>query len=66
MSKIAISDESSTPVIDWEKEEKVLHITDPFFAFFPQKLINGEADWIQKKKDLQKADHIIVQNTKLI
>lgn len=34
MSEIAISDESSTPVIDWEKEERKLHITDPFFAFY--------------------------------
>lgn len=34
MSKIASSDEASTPVIDWEKEEQLLHITDPFFAFY--------------------------------
>jgi len=34
MSNIAASDESSTPVIDFEEEEKKLHITDPFFAFF--------------------------------
>ncbi|QCW99899.1 hypothetical protein FGM00_07220 [Aggregatimonas sangjinii] len=34
MSEIAASDESSTPVIDWDKEERVLHITDPFFAFY--------------------------------
>ena len=34
MAKIAASDESSTPVIDFEEEEKILHITDPFFAFF--------------------------------
>lgn len=34
MSQIAASDESSTPVIDWEKEDRVLHITDPFFAFY--------------------------------
>ena len=34
MASIAASDESSTPVIDFEEEEKVLHITDPFFAFF--------------------------------
>jgi len=24
----------STPVIDFEDEEKKLHITDPFFAFY--------------------------------
>lgn len=34
MSEIASSDEASTPVIDWEKEEQKLHITDPFFAFY--------------------------------
>lgn len=34
MANIAASDESSTPVIDFEEEEKILHITDPFFAFF--------------------------------
>jgi len=34
MSSIAASDESSTPVIDFEEDEKVLHITDPFFAFY--------------------------------
>lgn len=34
MSKIATSDESSTPVLDWEKDEQKLHITDPFFAFY--------------------------------
>ena len=34
MSEIASSDEASTPVIDWEKEEQILHITDPFFAFY--------------------------------
>ena len=34
MSEIAANDEASTPVIDWEKEEQKLHITDPFFAFY--------------------------------
>jgi len=34
ISQIAASDESSTPVIDWEKEERILHVTDPFFAFY--------------------------------
>ena len=34
MSEIASDDEASTPVIDWDKEEQQLHITDPFFAFF--------------------------------
>lgn len=34
MASIAASDESSTPVIDFEEEEKLLHIIDPFFAFY--------------------------------
>lgn len=34
MTEIAAKDESSTPVLDWEKDEQKLHITDPFFAFF--------------------------------
>lgn len=34
MATIASSDQSSTPVIDFEEDEKKLHITDPFFAFF--------------------------------
>ena len=34
MAEIAASDESSTPVLDWDKEEQILHITDPFFAFY--------------------------------
>ena len=34
MSEIAASDEASTPVIDWERDERRLHITDPFFAFY--------------------------------
>lgn len=34
ISNIALSDESSTPVLDWEKDEQLLHITDPFFAFY--------------------------------
>ena len=34
MTEIASSDEASTPVLDWDKEEQKLHITDPFFAFF--------------------------------
>jgi hypothetical protein len=34
MSDIAATDESSTPVIDFDEDEKALHITDPFFAFY--------------------------------
>ena len=34
MSEIAASDEASTPVLDWEKDQQQLHITDPFFAFY--------------------------------
>lgn len=34
MATIAASDQSSTPVIDFEESDKKLHITDPFFAFY--------------------------------
>jgi hypothetical protein len=34
MATIAATDQSSTPVIDFEEDEKKLHITDPFFAFY--------------------------------
>lgn len=34
MASIAATDQSSTPVIDFEEDEKKLHITDPFFAFY--------------------------------
>jgi hypothetical protein len=34
MATIAASDQSSTPVIDFEEDEKKLHMTDPFFAFY--------------------------------
>jgi hypothetical protein len=34
MSDIAATDESSTPVIDFDEEDKRLHVTDPFFAFY--------------------------------
>ncbi len=34
MSDIAATDQSSTPVIDFDDDEKRLHITDPFFAFY--------------------------------
>lgn len=34
MSKIAATDESSAPVIDFDDTEKKLHITDPFFSFY--------------------------------
>jgi hypothetical protein len=34
MATIAASDESSTPVIEFEENEEKLHITDPFFAFY--------------------------------
>jgi hypothetical protein len=34
MATIASSDQSSTPVIDFEESEKKLHVTDPFFAFY--------------------------------
>lgn len=34
MATIAATDQSSTPVIDFEEKDKKLHITDPFFAFY--------------------------------
>ena len=34
MAAIQADDQASAPVLDWEKEERRLHITDPFFAFF--------------------------------
>jgi hypothetical protein len=34
MAKISSTDESSVPVIDYERDERKLHVTDPFFAFF--------------------------------
>jgi hypothetical protein len=34
MARISSTDESSVPVIDYEKAERKLHVTDPFFAFF--------------------------------
>ncbi len=34
MSDIAATDESSTPVIDFDDKDKRLHVTDPFFAFY--------------------------------
>ena len=34
MARISAEDEASIPVIDWDKEERVLHVTDPFFAYY--------------------------------
>jgi hypothetical protein len=34
MAKISSTADTSVPVIDYEKDERKLHITDPFFAFF--------------------------------
>lgn len=34
MSKIQADEDASAPVIDWDKDERILHVTDPFFAFF--------------------------------
>lgn len=34
IAEISHTDTSSTPVIDWQKEDDILTITDPFFAFF--------------------------------
>ena len=42
MSEIASSDEASTPVIDWQQQDQLLHVTDPFFAFFLRWGVNEE------------------------
>lgn len=34
MSTIAATDQSSTPVLEFDEQEKKLHVTDPFFAFY--------------------------------
>jgi hypothetical protein len=34
MADIAATDQSSTPVIDFNDADKQLHVTDPFFAFY--------------------------------
>ncbi len=34
MMKISTDDSSSSPVIDWDKKDKILHVIDPYFAFF--------------------------------
>lgn len=34
MAKIAAKEQGAVPVIEWEKEDRKLHITDPFFAFY--------------------------------
>lgn len=34
MAQISADDETSTPVIDWEEDDRRLHVTDPFFAFY--------------------------------
>jgi len=44
MARISASDESSVPVIDYQKDERRLHKTDPLFAFFLRwgsKIINA-------------------------
>ncbi|HEX5009338.1 MAG TPA: hypothetical protein VFY71_02970 [Planctomycetota bacterium] len=34
MATIRADQEASAPVLDWDKEHRRLHITDPYFAFF--------------------------------
>ena len=34
IAQISYTDTSSTPVIDWQREDNMVTITDPFFAFF--------------------------------
>lgn len=34
IAKISYTDTSSTPVIDWQRDDNIITIIDPFFAFF--------------------------------
>jgi hypothetical protein len=34
MAEIAKAEELGEPVLDWDAELRVLHITDPFFAYY--------------------------------
>ncbi len=34
IAEISYTDASSTPVIDWQREDSLITITDPFFAFY--------------------------------
>lgn len=34
IAEISYNAGASSPVIDWDKEEAILTITDPFFAFY--------------------------------
>ena len=34
IADISYNEGASTPVIDWDKEENILTVTDPFFAFY--------------------------------
>lgn len=34
IAKISYTDTSSTPVIDWQRDDDIITVTDPFFAFF--------------------------------
>ncbi len=34
MATISSSDDASTPVVDYEENERMLHVLDPFFAYF--------------------------------
>lgn len=34
IAEISYNDGASTPVVDWDKDDAVLTITDPFFAFY--------------------------------
>jgi hypothetical protein len=47
MSKIASSDTASTPVLNWEREEQKLHITDPFFAFYLKWGVNKASERVR-------------------
>lgn len=34
MNKISADEDASSPVIDWNKEDGILNVTDPFFAYY--------------------------------
>ena len=45
MSRIASSDQSSTPVLEWDHEEQKVYVADPFFAFYLKWLSQDNLGW---------------------
>lgn len=45
IAEISYTDSSSTPVIDWQKDDDLITVTDPFFAFF----LRWNQDEVNKK-----------------